>query len=88
MIVNCPAKFHNEKILKKYCTVSKTVRTGMVRHLRILLRRDDPSLYIDWHALEGGIGQRVDLAKSSLSHLNPRAILDEMTRAGIPWQRA
>ena len=37
MIVNPPAKFHNEKIPKKYRTVSKTVRTGMVRHLRILL---------------------------------------------------
>ncbi len=37
MIVDHPAKFHNEKIPKKYPTVSKTVRTGMVRHLRILL---------------------------------------------------
>ncbi len=38
MIVNHPAKFHNEKIPKRYRMVSKTVRTGMVRHLRILLR--------------------------------------------------
>ncbi len=37
MIVDYPAKFHNKKILKKYRTVSKNVRTGMVRHLRILL---------------------------------------------------
>ncbi len=37
MIVDHPAKFHNEKIPKKYHTVSKTVRTGMVRHLKILL---------------------------------------------------
>ena len=33
MIVDHPAKFHNKKIPKKYCTVSKTVRTGMVRHI-------------------------------------------------------
>ena len=39
MILDCPAKFHNEKILNKYCMVSKTVCTGMVRHLKILLSK-------------------------------------------------
>ena len=46
MIVYCPAKFHNEKIPNKYCTVSKTVRTGMVRHLRILLESHLPHHWI------------------------------------------
>ena len=36
MIVDCPAKFHDEKISKKYSTVSKTVRTGMVRKFKII----------------------------------------------------
>ncbi len=37
MLVDCPAKFHHEKIPNKYHTASKSVITGMVRHFRLLL---------------------------------------------------
>ena len=78
MIVNPPAKFHNEKIPKKYRTVSKTVRTGMVRHLRILLPYRSwlcmirPVLYWStcWLVLVCNLQNQHDqvLCRSSLKH--------------------